>query len=148
MKVSDIMSKDPLKVEADTSVHDAAKLMVERGVGSMIIVSGVRIVGIVTERDLVSRVLTESFDPTKVLIKDIMTTPLFTVSSNDTVGKAADLMVKYKVRRLPVVDTGRLIGLLSAYDFAKALADEGLGEKAMLDAMSRHSEPPSTGPYK
>lgn len=97
--------------------------MAERNVGCVIVTSGPKVMGIVTERDLVSRVLAEPFDPTKVLVSDIATTPLFTISSENTIKEAAELMVKYKVRRLPVIDKGGLVGIVTANDLARLIPD-------------------------
>jgi len=148
LKVKEVMSRDLVKIEPDRTVHDAAKLMTAKGVGCLIVAAGGKAVGIITERDLVSRVLAESFDPTKVLVGDVMTTPLFTVSSEQTLDEAAELMVKYKVRRLPVVDSGILKGIVTASDLAKALANKVKDEDLTLKAIARYAEPPSSGPYR
>ncbi|MEM2210731.1 MAG: CBS domain-containing protein [Nitrososphaerales archaeon] len=148
MKVKDVMSKDVVKIEANKNVLDAARLMSEKGVGCLIVVSSGKAIGIITERDLVSRVLAEPFDPSKVLVSDIMSTPLFTISSDQTLNEAAELMLKFKVRRLPVVDKGVLVGIITATDLANALANKALNESLILKAIARYSKPPEFGPYR
>ncbi|MCS7116251.1 MAG: CBS domain-containing protein [Nitrososphaerota archaeon] len=148
IKVKDVMSKDLVTIEADKSVLDAARLMAKKGVGCLIIVSGGKAIGIITERDLVSRVLAEPFDPAKVLVSDVMSTPIFTISSDQTLNEAAEIMLKYKVRRLPVVDGGVLVGIVTATDLANALVNKTLDEGLILKAIARYSKAPEFGPYK
>ena len=117
------MSREIITVEENRTVLDATKLMVKKGVGCLIIKAGVHLRGILTERDLVSRVLVESFDPAKVLAKDIMSTPLFTIKEDETLTKAADLMNQYRVRRLPVVDGKKnMVGLITSTDLSRSIA--------------------------
>ncbi len=145
--VKDVMTTNVVKIDGNMKVLEAAKLMKEKHVGCLIVTFGERPIGIVTERDLVSRVLAESFDPSKILVSDIMTTPLFTISPEENLEKAADLMVKYQVRRLPVTDNNRLVGIITANDFAKILAREKADEILMLKAIGRYTKAPIYGPY-
>lgn len=146
--VKEVMSRDPAKIESDKTARDAAKLMTERGVGCLIVVRRGDNVGIVTERDLVSLVLTEKIDPEKVRVTDVMSSPVFTVTSDEMMDKAAELMVNYKVRRLPVVDKGVLVGIITTTDFAKVLAPEVSRDKWIYEAISRKGEPRPEGPYR
>ncbi|MFQ5969172.1 MAG: cyclic nucleotide-binding/CBS domain-containing protein [Nitrososphaerales archaeon] len=141
-KVKEVMNKDVAKIESDKSVLDAARLMADKGVGCVVITSGIKALGIVTERDLVSRVLVEPFDPSKVLVRDIATTPLFKISPDQTVKEAAELMVKYKIRRLPVVDKDMLIGIITANDLAAMIAGKTGDEDLILKAVTRSKRPP------
>jgi CBS domain-containing protein len=144
--VKDLMSKEPATIESDKTVTDAAKLMAQKGVGCLMVSTKGKIVGIITERDFVSRVLAESFEPSKVRVSDVMTTPLFTVSSEDSINEAADMMIKYKIRRLPVVDAGVLKGIVTASDLAKSLSVPSENE-SIVKALSAHAEPSPYGPY-
>ncbi|MBI3115818.1 MAG: CBS domain-containing protein [Thaumarchaeota archaeon] len=151
-KVADIMTREVVTIEASKTAIDAAKVMAAQGVGCLLVVSPAKkAVGIVTERDLVSRVLAESFDPTKILVSDVMTTPLWTVSSDLSSAKAAEVMVRYKVRRLPVVDEDVLLGIITATDLASALSPREIGEEslsAITSAISRRNELQRLGPYR
>jgi len=144
--VKDLMSKEPVMIESDKTVREAASLMVQKGVGCLLVSDKGRTVGIVTERDFVTRVLAESFAPDKVRVSDVMTTPLFTVASNSTIQEAADMMISYKIRRLPVVDDGVLLGIITASDLAKSLSAASENE-SMVRALLAHDELPPYGPY-
>jgi len=145
--VKDIMTKDVVTIDGDKKVLDAARIMKDRHIGCLIVTLGKVPIGIITERDLVSRVLAEPFDPSKVLVKDIMTTPIFTISSEETLEKAAEIMVKYQIRRLPVVDNDKLVGIITANDLAKVMVQEKTQEEVFLKAIARYSEVPKFGPY-
>lgn len=151
-KVADIMTREVVTTEASKTVIDAAKVMAAQGVGCLLVVNPAKkAVGIITERDLVSRVLAESFDPTKILVTDVMTTPLWTVSSDLSLAKAAEVMVRYKVRRLPVVDEGVLVGIITVTDLARALSPREIGEEslsAITSAISRRNEFQGLEPYR
>ncbi len=131
------MSRNVIKIEANKHVSDAARLMAEKGVGCVIVTSGSKTVGIITEKDLVRKVLAKSLEMTKVSVIDVMSTPLFTISSEQMLDQAAKLMVEYKVRRLPVVDDGILVGIITANDLARTLANEVRGEELTLKAIAR-----------
>lgn len=147
-QIKEVMSRDVVTIEASRPVQDAAQLMAARGVGCLMVSIGNKAIGILTERDFVARVLTAGFDPTKMLVRDVMTTPIFTVSSDQPLEKAAELMVTYKVRRLPVVDEGVLVGIITASDLARALAAKVKEQELMLNAIARHAKPPEAGPYR
>ncbi|MFQ5941398.1 MAG: cyclic nucleotide-binding/CBS domain-containing protein [Nitrososphaerales archaeon] len=141
-KVKEVMRKDVAKIEANKTVLDAARLITEKRVGCVIITSGIRSIGIVTERDLVSRVLAEPFDPSKVLVKDIATTPLFWISPEQTIKEAAELMVKYRIRRLPVIEKDALVGIITANDLASTIADKEQDKELIARALTRNRPPP------
>jgi len=146
--VKEIMSRDPVKIESDKTARDAAKLMTDKGVGCLIVVGLGRNLGIITERDLVSLVLTEKMDPEKVRVMDVMTSPVFTITSKESMEKAAERMIDYKVRRLPVVDNGVLVGIITTTDFAKVLAPQVPKDRLIYEAISRQGEPRPGGPYR
>jgi CBS domain-containing protein len=104
----------------------------------------------VTERDLVSKVLAESIDGKKVLVRDIMSTPLITISPSSSLTGAAELMARYRVRRLVVVDqVGTLVGIITTGDIARSLAEKQGYREATLNAMARFSEGRlENGPYQ
>ncbi|MBE44183.1 MAG: hypothetical protein CMO16_03240 [Thaumarchaeota archaeon] len=142
-KIKEVMNKKVVKITNDKTVLDAARLMTKRSVGCIIVTSGIKVLGIVTERDFVSKVLAEPFDPKRVLLGDIATTPLFTISSNQTIKEAAELMVKYKVRRLPVIDKGSLVGIITANDLVKLITSKVKDEDLFIKAVARDKPVPS-----
>ena len=147
--VGDVMVKAVMSVELNTSVKEAAKAMAKRGVSCAVIVQGGAAIGIVTERDLVSKILAEGIDPKNVLVRDIMSTPLITVQPEASLSEAAGVMAEYRVRRLVVVDRrGSLVGIITTGDIARHVAEEHGYREAMFNAMARYKEGVEGGPYQ
>jgi CBS domain-containing protein len=123
----DIMTKDPLCCVPADSAQRAAQLMRDRNVGAILICESQetkRLVGIVTDRDLALRVVAEGCDPKGTCVGDVMTRKLFTCRPEDDVQKALELMERYKVRRIPVVDQqNRIVGIITQGDIAIRLKD-------------------------
>ena len=115
--IGEVMKRNPTMIGIDATVAMAAKAMCKEGVGSVIILEHNKPKGIVTEEDINCKVVAKDLKPSKVHVKDIMSTPLITVSADKTSGDAAHMMVKHKVRRLPVVDEHhKVIGIVTVRD--------------------------------
>jgi CBS domain-containing protein len=113
----EVMIRDPISIGIDANVAKAAKTMCSLGVGSVIILEHNKPIGIVTEEDINCKVVAKDRKPSTMRVNEIMSTPLITVSADETVGCAAHMMVKHKVRRLPVVDeTDKVIGIVTVRD--------------------------------
>ena len=148
-KVSDIMTVKVATEELNATAKDCAKMMARRGVSSAVIVHGGQAIGIVTERDLVSKVLADAMDPTKVLVRDIMSTPLITIGPSATLIQAAELMAQYRVRRLVVIGpTGGLAGVVTTGDIARTLAERHNYREPTFNAMARYKDGTESGPYQ
>jgi CBS domain-containing protein len=120
--VSEHMSQDLLTVSAEDRLGEAAKRMVARGVGAVLVMEGERLEGILTERDLMRAVATGYSDDARV--RDWMTRHPETVEASDATDHAASLMIHGGFRHLPVVDQGRVAGIISIRDLMRvALAD-------------------------
>jgi CBS domain-containing protein len=120
--VSEHMSQDLLTVAAGDRLGEAAKRMVARGVGAVLVMEGERLEGILTERDLMRAVATGYSDDAQV--RDWMTRQPETVEASDATDHAASLMIHGGFRHLPVVDQGRVAGIISIRDLMRvALAD-------------------------
>jgi CBS domain-containing protein len=118
VSVQDAMEKRVLTATSNTTVAKAAKMMADRGVGSIIIVRGKKPIGILTERDLLMKVLSVDLVPSKVRVGKIMSAPIISISPNADITEAARVMAKNNIRRLPVVDQGELVGIITASDIA------------------------------
>ena len=115
--LSEVMKRNPTMIGSDATVAKAARAMCNEEVGSVIIMEDGRPTGIVTEEDINCKVVAKDLKPSSVQVNAIMSTPLITVSAEKTVGDAARMMVKHKVRRLPVVDTAdKVIGIVTVRD--------------------------------
>ena len=147
--VADLMEKSVMAVELNSTVKDCAKAMAKRGVSCAVITQGRAAVGIVTERDLVSKILADAIDPKNVLVRDIMSTPLITVAPEATLAEASGLMAQYRIRRLAVVGgDGSLVGIVTTGDIARSLAEKHGYREATFNAMARYKEGTESGPYQ
>ncbi len=136
--VKDLMTQFVITIPIHRTLLDAVRRMKERRVGCLVVVDGDKPVGIITERDFVRRVLTEKLS-LETEVSEVMSKPLTTVGPDSTLGNAAQLMVKNKIRRLPVVKDGKLVGIIVASDFARHLSKEAIAEEDLLRVMSRYS---------
>ena len=146
--VANVMTKSVISVDLDTSVKDCSKLMAKKGVSCAVVTQAGSAMGIVTERDLVSKVLAEAVDPTKVRVRDVMSTPLITIPPAAALTEAASMMAGYRVRRLVVVDGRSMVGIITTGDIARWLAENQGYREAKLNAMARYKEGMQDGPYQ
>ncbi len=111
-------------IEPDATVLDAAQHMHDRRVGSVVVVEDDRIVGILTERDVMGRVVVAGLNPGTTAVRDVMTSDLYTVDPNTTVAEAMYIATNRRCRHLPVIDGDQLVGLVSAGDLTAWLVKE------------------------
>ena len=130
MKVKDTMHKGAAWVSPDTSITEVAKLMREHDVGSIPIGDNDRLIGMVTDRDIVCKGLTrEGFDPRRTTARDVMTAGIHCCSEDDDLAEAVRHMESLKVRRLPVINKSkRLVGMLSLGDVSHSGSGELVSE--------------------
>ena len=114
--VEEVMTKSPRTGSPEMTVKEAAALMRDEKVGSLIIVEDALPVGIVTERDFLNKIVAENKVPSKTLVKDIMTSPLITATAKESLSDAAKRMSTMHVRRLPVVKSDVLVGVFTEND--------------------------------
>lgn len=120
LKVIDIASATIHTVDEGTSVRQAALLMREKGIGAVVVARGGSPFGILTERDVLEKVVAEGLLPDQTLSKEIMTHPLITISAGASLGEASDLMVRERIRRLVVTDEQNVVGFLTQRDILEA----------------------------
>ncbi|GAA3673248.1 CBS domain protein [Lentzea atacamensis] len=116
--VRDLMTADPVMLPPDTPVREAAKAMRDREIGDVLVVDGDRLCGIVTDRDLVVRALADRDDLADCFVRDVCSDQVVTADLTETVDTAIARMRENAVRRIPVVDGGRPVGVLSLGDAA------------------------------
>ena len=126
--IKDLMTSNPTTCEPSATVADVAKVMAQEDVGPVPIVEGERLVGLVTDRDIVVRVVAEGKDPSTTTIRDVASSDLTTVTPDTDLQEALDLMSASQVRRLPVVENGTLVGIVAQADVARAADEERTGE--------------------
>jgi len=127
--VEELMTPDPISLPQNASILDAAQQMRDASIGSVVVLDGQTVCGIVTDRDIVVRGVASRRDPGSTTLADICSRELTTLSPEDRIGTAVQLMREHAVRRLPVVKQGRAVGILTLGDLAieedekSALAD-------------------------
>jgi len=118
--VRDIMTKTLRTVRPNSSVLDAVQKMNKFNIGSILVVDGRRPVGIVTERDILRRVVELSMEPSIVKVSDIMSHPVVTINPDATIEEAARLMTAKQIKKLPVVQEDGVVGIITTMDIMKA----------------------------
>jgi len=117
--VEEVMSRKPRIGTPDMTVRQAATMMKKENVGSLIIIDKNEAVGMLTERDLLEKIVSEGRSASRTKVSQVMTHPLVTVGPRETITNAARMMATLKLRRLPVVSRGKLIGILTENDVLK-----------------------------
>lgn len=118
MKIRDIMTEKVEWVAPETNIQVIAKLMADEDVGAIPVCQGDKILGVITDRDIIIRAVAKGLTPDNAKAKDIMSTSIVSVSSDTDVHEAADIMSDNQIRRLPVVDNGKLVGIVALGDLA------------------------------
>ena len=127
--IREVMTENPETVSGDTTVCDAAKLMRDKDFGGVLCADGEEIKGFLTDRDIAVRVVAEGKDPTSTTVSEVATTELHTLSPDDSVEDAIELVRRHAIRRVPVVEGAKPVGIVSIGDLAverdkdSALAD-------------------------
>jgi CBS domain-containing protein len=119
MPVKDAMNRDVISADPKTNVREIARIMVDNRIGSVIIMKNGKMVGIITERDLLS-FFSRGEDADKTIVESIMTRYVISIGPEATLEKASDVMVENKIKKLPVIQNEKLVGIITASDLAVA----------------------------
>ena len=138
LKVKDVMVTDLVTIKADISVKKAVKVMNDFEIGCLIVVKNGEAIGIITERDILKRIVVEGRDPEKTLVGDIMSKPLIVTSPETSLEEAIEAMFKHKIKKLPVVEGGKLVGLVTFTDIARI---QPVMEKILRKLMEKYEVP-------
>jgi CBS domain-containing protein len=133
--VKDAMTADVKTAAPSQSLTDVARLMKQEDVGSVPVVDGERLVGVVTDRDIVVRGIADGSDPHAIKAGDIASRDVVTVRPDDDLDAALRLMAQHQVRRLPVVDDGQLVGVVAQADMAHEAKEKDVGH--VVEEISR-----------
>ena len=130
-QVKDIMSKDLVTISKERSALEAAKIMTDKGVSSLIVLSGDQPIGIVTERDFIKKICLKELQLSQVQIGEIMSKIRTFANPDTSIEVAVQRMINNRIRRLPVIDNGKLVGIVTVTDLAKHLRTILLLERAV-----------------
>ena len=119
LKVRDVMVREVITVDENSTVKEAVDTMNEFQIGSLIVLERGKAKGIVTERDFLRRVIAEAKDVLNTKVKEIMTTPLVVVGPDTDLEEAVNLMFQNKIKKLAVVDANKLVGIVALTDIAR-----------------------------
>ncbi len=123
LTVRDVMTKKVIKVRADQSIREAAKTMNEHHVGCLVVVEKGKVEGIVTERDMLGRVVAACADLEKTTVREVMSKPVFMVKPDTPLEEAVELMFAHGIKKLPVVEGGgdglKMVGIVTLTDIAR-----------------------------
>ncbi len=121
VRVCELMVKEVITIEAERTALESVRMMAEKEHESLVVLEHGRPAGMVTERDLVRRIVAEGQDPTRVRVSGVMSKPLITIDPDAQISAAARVMMESKVRRLPVIKDGKLVGMLTSTDYVRFL---------------------------
>jgi CBS domain-containing protein len=121
--VSELVKRVPVTVKPELTVDKAAVVMKDEGIGSLIILKKKKPIGILTERDIVTKIVAEGKEPKKVKVNDIMSEPLISVSPDLDIYEAARKMAALEIRRLPIIDERELKGMITETDLLRISPD-------------------------
>ena len=127
--LNDLMTPDPVTLPSTATLTEAAKQMAQKDIGDVVVLDGDSVCGVVTDRDIVVRALAEGKDPGSCTLADVCSRDLVSLSPGDSAEQAVELMRTHSVRRIPIIDNGTAVGIVSIGDLAQerdpqsALAD-------------------------
>jgi CBS domain-containing protein len=137
--VRDAMTENPRSIGVSASVVEAARLMREEHIGSLPITEDERLVGMITDRDITTRVVAEAADPKTTSVGDVYSRDLISVEPDNDLEEALQLMSRHQVRRLPVVENERLVGIVAQADIALTLTENEQRTGELVEAISEPS---------
>ncbi len=127
LTVTDIMTSHIITTRGDQTIINAARAMANHGISCLIVFSQEGIKGIITERDIITRVVCTGLDPETVMVRDIMSEPVIVITPDTSLEKAVELMLLKRIKKLPVIETTEknmeLVGIVSLIDVAKIQPD-------------------------
>jgi CBS domain-containing protein len=142
--VAEAMTVQPRAVLRQATVNEAAKVMLDEDVGSVPVVDeDSMLVGIITDRDIATRVVAVGLDPRMTHVGDVASTDLHAADPQESLDDAYERMTTWRIRRLPVIENDRLVGMLAQADLVHELKDKKAGQ--LVDAISQPGDPSFRG---
>lgn len=139
MLVKEIMTRNPVFARPDTTLRDVAKMMAENCCGGIPVCDDRGVIGVITDRDMACRGFTQGFNPLDIPVRYVMTAGVVSISENETLDRALQVMSDAGVSRLPVVRNGELIGMVSSSDMVGHLSEGKIAQLARRTAHARRA---------
>jgi CBS domain-containing protein len=145
MKIRDMMIRQVITVDKDYTIKHAVNIMNRGGIGCVIVLENMRVAGILTERDILKRVVAVAKDPEKTFVREVMSMPVFVADPDITLEDAVKLMFKHKIKKLPVLENrggnDELVGLVTLTDIARIQSN-------LIEQLMEHFERVGEAPPK
>jgi CBS domain-containing protein len=121
MLLKDVMNTEVARIHPDKTVKYAGQILKAVNIGCVVVVEGDKIVGILTERDIVQKVVTAGLDPDSTRVRDIMSRQVITMNEDESISSAVECMEKHNIKKIPVANDGKVIGMVTMTDLLKLL---------------------------
>ena len=122
--IGEIMSSNVVTCDVENTIQEASRIMRDKAISCLVVLKSRIPAGIITERDIVYRLVTKNLDSTKVLVKEVMSSPLKTVNPEENVYYASRMMITNHIKKLPVVKNKKLVGIITQTDLTNFFADQ------------------------
>ena len=122
--IGEIMSSSVVTCNVDNTIQEASRIMRDKFISCLVVLKNKVPAGILTERDIVYRLVTKNLDSTKILVKEVMSSPLKTVNPDENVYYASRMMITNHIKKLPVVKNKKLVGIITQTDLTNYFADQ------------------------
>src|SRR3989344_4077080 len=122
--IGEIMSSNVVTCDVENTIQEASRIMRDKTISCLVVLKSRIPAGIITERDIVYRLVTKNLDSTKVLVKEVMSSPLKTVNPEENVYYASRMMITNHIKKLPVVKNKKLVGIITQTDLTNFFADQ------------------------
>ena len=133
--ILEVKGRNVWSIEPGASVYDAMKLMADKGAGALMVMEGAKVVGVISERDYARKVILEGRSSRTTQVREIMTTHVLYAQPEETIEECMAVMTGKRVRHLPVMDQGQLIGVISIGDLVKSIITE---QKFIIEQLERY----------
>jgi CBS domain-containing protein len=137
-RVRDILTtkgREVWSIQPDASVYDAMKLMAEKGIGALLVMEGTRVVGVISERDYARKVILQGRRSSSTRVREIMTVQVLYADPEQNIEECMAVMTEKRVRHLPVMDQGQVVGVISIGDLVKSIITE---QKFIIEQLERY----------
>ncbi len=118
-RIEDLMSRKVVTVEAGSTAFDVAREMLDHDIGCVLVLKNRKVSGIATKSDVIREAVMKRLDPQKIYVEDLMSRPVITIESGSSLSEASELMSRHNITKLPVLEKGELVGVITSTDLVR-----------------------------